>query len=732
MNRVRTDAAVQLEQRTAMSAESDGKTAATDSGLRRETECHAAFRMITDARKAVSWLRSATAVQIFTACARTIRIAIQVILLLAFTLPGRAASTRVPPPGIAIAEKDRAELRAGADVLAREIASLRSSARSDLLPDVEIYHKAVDWALRYDEFYRSNEVGSARTLLKQGMERAKQLRDGHPSWLTATGLVVRGYVSKIDGSVQPYGLVVPGTFATEPDKARRLDVWLHGRDNNLTELKFISDRQRSYGEFTPADTFMLHPYGRYCNAFKFAGEADVFEALEHVKKSYPIDNRRIALRGFSMGGAGVWHLAAHHPRVWAVAAPGAGFAETAEYQKLGANRAKIPSWEQKLWQLYDATDYAANFFNLPVIAYNGTDDPQRQAADVMERAMKAEGLKLPRIWGTNVGHKYTPEGKREVSQFVDEAVAAGKGAFPKTIRFTTRTLRFNRARHLRVDELIKPWARAEIVVTTAANDSLEIQTRNISAFSLFGIKDAPHWLQSGVRIDGRLAPASAIGFANPSGMEISFRRGINGDWNSAALPLQKNGTSNQADPAPDKALHKLHGLQGPIDDAFMDSFLIVRPTGQPQNAQVGAWMTGALAKATNDWRAQFRGDARVKDDSQVTDADIAAHNLVLFGDPKSNKLLARIANKLPIQWSAQTVKAGGKSFPAATHVPVFIFPNPLNPQRYVVLNSGFTFAAASAGSNAQQTPKLPDYAVLDVTTDSAVLADFFDEQWQLR
>ena len=34
--------------------------------------------------------------------------------------------------------------------------------------------------------------------------------------------------------------------------------------------------------------------------------------------------------------------------------------------------------------------------------------------------------------------------------------------------------------------------------------------------------------------------------------------------------------------------------------------------------------------------------------------------------------------------------------------------------------------------NARQTPKLPDYAVLDVTTDSVVLDDFFDEQWKLR
>ncbi len=52
------------------------------------------------------------------------------------------------------------------------------------------------------------------------------------------------------------------------------------------------------------------------------------------------------------------------------------------------------------------------------------------------------------------------------------------------------------------------------------------------------------------------------------------------------------------------------------------------------------------------WRTQMRGDAPMKDDAAVTDADIAANNLVLWGDPQSNKVLARIADRLPIRWTA--------------------------------------------------------------------------------
>ena len=625
----------------------------------------------------------------------------------------RARPTRVPPSGIPIAGSDRSELQSGADALALEITSLQRELAEkpdlfNLLPDVQIFHKAVDWALRYDEFYRSNEVGLARALLKQGRERAGQLRDGHAPWLSATGLVVRGYLSKIDRSIQPYGLVVPPGFAGEREKPRRLDVWLHGRDNHLTELKFIADRQRSPGEFTPPDTVVLHPYGRYCNAFKFAGETDVFEAMDHVRRFYRIDERRIALRGFSMGGAGVWHLAAHHPGFWAVAAPGAGFAETAEYQKLGTNRFKVPWWEQRLWQRYDATDYAANFFNLPVIAYNGTDDPQRQAADVMERAMMKEGLTLLRVRGTNVGHKYTAESKNELNQFVDEVVARGRTNYPTKVHLTTRTAAYNRNGGVRIRRLEREWERADVVLDVL-RDQWTISVTNVS---IFDIERPPGEFMSRISLNGQSLPRKN------RGQRVVFQKGADAKWRiDFTNPFE---------------LAKQFGQQGPIDDAFTDRFLFVRPTGRPQNAPAAAWLAARMARATNDWRAQFRGEVQIKDDTEVTEVDLA-QNLILWGDPQSNRLLARIAKRLPIQWDAKSIQVGRRSFSATNHVPAYIFPNPLSRDHYVVVNSGFTFAAAGLGSNAQQTPKLPDYAVFDFQHDGAVvLADFFDKQWKVR
>ena len=71
-------------------------------------------------------------------------------------------------------------------------------------------------------------------------------------------------------------------------------------------------------------------------------------------------------------------------------------------------------------------------------------------------------------------------------------------------------------------------------------------------------------------------------------------------------------------------------------------------------------------------------------------------------------------------------------------MPVLIYPNPLNPSRYVVLNSGFTYREYDYLNNARQTPKLPDYAVIDVSSRDDTIpgkvaaAGFFDEDWQLQ
>jgi hypothetical protein len=624
---------------------------------------------------------------------------------------------RIPQPGVTIPEADRAALTAGVAALGKEIESLRESLRSQpdrlaLLPDVQIFHKSVDWALRYDEFTDVKQVAQAKQQLALGLSRAQELREGKPSWLSATGLVSRGYQSKIDGSIQPYGMVVPADWKPGEKTPRRLDFWCHGRGEKLTELDFINQRLTTKGEFDPAGAFTLHLYGRFCCANKFAGEVDLFEALESAKAVYNIDPEKLVVRGFSMGGASAWQFGTHFAGMWAVVQPGAGFGETKEFMKLGTtpDRPFPPAWEQTLWHWYDSTGYVANLANTTTVAYSGEIDGQKQAADIMIRFAEPEGVKIQHIIAPQTPHKIKPETKPEIEAAVAAGIV-GHEALPKKIRFVTYTLIYPEMEWVRVEGLQKHWERAEVNAEVQGS-KVVATTKNITALRF--LRPASPGLTS-AEIDGQPVKLSWA-------KDGALFHLIDGQWQ--AKPLPANG--------------KRPGLCGPIDHAFMSSFLVVRPTGTPYHETTGAWVNGELAHAIEFWRRVYRGEAPVKDDKALTEADVANSNLILWGDPSSNAVLQKIVSKLPLQWTKDQLRFSGKDWSAQDHIPVLIFPNPLNPAKYVVLNSGVTFREQALLNNADQTAKLPDWAILDLNTPpngkwagEVKAAGFFDEQWSV-
>lgn len=616
-----------------------------------------------------------------------------------------------PPKGIETPPDVRKELGDGVAKLGAEIEGLKSSLKDKpdllaLLPDVQIFFNSVSYALGDGIFYKSNEFASARAQIAAGIERAAALKKGEAPWLSATGNIVRGFVSKLDGSVQPYGLVVPADYKRGDGVKRRLDIWFHGRGDNQSEVNFLAGRMSptAKSEFLPAGAFVLHPYGRFMNAFHGPGEVDAFEALAHVMSQYSIDDARVAARGFSMGGAAAWHFGAHHAGEFFAVNPGAGFADVSRFMNVPAMSNQPPWYEKTLWRLYDATNYAANFFNTTLVVYSGEIDKQKLAADCMEAALAEEGMKMTHIIGPQTAHKYEPKARDEVARLVDAAAEKGTDPMPKKVRFVLFSLRFNTMKWITVDALEKHWEKSTVDAELDGGVA-KVQTKGVAALTL----------------------------ALPKGTHVE----IDGAQFNDALSFVKRGgkwTSRK----PEASLAKRHGLSGPIDDAFMDTFVFVLPTGDAMNNATAKWAKDEAAYAIEQWRWQHRGAPRVKKDSEITDSDIANMNLVLFGDPKNNKLLAKIADKLPVKWGEKEIKVGGKTYPSDRNIPVLIYPNPLNPSRYVVINSGFTYAVVGGGSNANQTPKLPDWAVIDMTVPLAdrlrsgiADANFFDEQWHL-
>ena len=362
---------------------------------------------------------------------------------------------------------------------------------------------------------------------------------------------------------------------------------------------------------------------------------------------------------------------------------------------------------------------------MPDGRYSGADDKQKQAADVMEAALAKENLQLRHVIGPGTKHAYHPDAKLTVEQALASIAQSGaRDRFPLSLHFTTQTLKYNQSGWVVIEGIGSHWETATVDGEYNQTE-MTVKTENVTDMRLefpagwcaFALDAAPNLV---VDDEELTAPKP---FTDKSWSCSLYRD--NERWHVGTRPAA--------------GLRKQHNLQGPIDDAFMDSFILVRPTGNARHPDVEKWVQAEMARAIEQWRSHFRGEARVKDDKDITDKDIAGANLVLWGDPQSNQLLGKIADKLPIGWSERELSAGKKFFPADHHALIMIYPNPLNPKRYVVLNSGFTFREYDYLNNARQVPKLPDWAVIDLTTPptarypgKVTAADFFDEAWKLK
>ena len=639
-------------------------------------------------------------------------------VLAAAVVVAQGQGAKVFPP----TAEQKAEIHKKLAELSARLAALGSNkADPELLADVQIYKKAVEYILRFpDEFFGPNYAAETITALDTGIGRAIELENGTSSWTRKTGNVVRGFVSRIDGSFQPYGLTIPASY--DGTRPMRLDIWLHGTAMQMNEVRFLQQQAGPHAGTSfpePADYIQLEPLARMNHSYKFYAETDVYEAIAAARKHYNIDAERIVIRGHSMGGhQGSGRLALQNPTFFGAYEASAGYSETKEYAGNRLPKEGLPPYQEAALHYVDAEDYALNAFNIPGVSYGGEKDAQLRASTRFREAVEREGFRLTKesaykwttrdlrglfLVGPDTGHSWHKESKAESEAFIRKALDETAGKIPNHVRFVTYTTRYNNAHWVTVELLEESYKRADVdAKRTDDMKQYTVTTKNVARVKF----DVP---AASFTIDGQAIKAGA----NPV-----FEK-TNGTWAIAT------GRSS--------GLRKTHRLQGPIEDAFTDGFLAVRGTGQAWNDAVHHYTNQRFDSFRSEFAKWMRGDIRAKDDRSVSAADIANYNLVLFGDPGSNALIAKVIGGLPIQWTKSEITVGAQTFPTADHALVLVYPNPLNPQKYVVLNTGQTFSAnrVTAGTESIFFPRLGDYAVL-TTGGVTKTAGFFDESWKLK
>ena len=618
----------------------------------------------------------------------------------------------------------------GVNDLAAKLATL-NPANPDLLADAKLFHQGVVWALRYDTPLTPNDDSLVKKALASGLRRAEALAAKKTDWTTKKGKVLRGFVSVVDGSTQPYGVVVPESY--DNTRPMRLDVVLHGssRPVGMSELRFGARFDEDDENDLPApdvDFIELHPLGRVENCYRWAGETDVFEAIEAVCRNYNIDRDRIVLRGMSMGASGTWHLGLKHPDRFVALGPYCGYVDTHRFSetpipgfiKVGP----LPEHQEMGLHMLDSVDYAANAGIVPAIAAIGDQDVFFQAHVIMGEAFATEKLQLVNLISPGTGHVIDPVTHAEQMRRIGEYAAKGLDHAPRHLRFVTWTLKYNRCHWLEVLALKQHYERAEIMASVADDGSIEIAApTNITQFAIHPpmLKNA----SAGLRIAGK-----EVALPQHSSTLVFAQR--NGEWQCLGDRSDVVSTG------------KCPGLQGPIDNAFCTPFLCVRGTGKPWNSEVNAWALASLRRFEYEWARYMRGDLPVRNDTEVTEADVRDKHLILFGDPGSNSWIARALPHLPVSWTPDEVSIHEVAYPAKDHAPVFICASPLAANRYIVINSGHTFHEKEfAAFNYLLFPRLGDWAMMKISPGSdqwqsasaafpeeVMRAGYFDETWR--
>jgi pimeloyl-ACP methyl ester carboxylesterase len=545
------------------------------------------------------------------------------------------------------------------------------------------------------------------------------------------------FISKIDNSCQYYAVLPPsegslpagrrgasGGKDYDPQKEYALIFTLHGA--GVEALGQVNAyRQKDWA-------FVVAPTNRRRFGFDWQdwGRLDALEVLDQVEKSFPIDTNRVYLTGHSMGGHGVWHIALAHSDLFAAAAPEAGWSCFQLYvpwflQKsyLSAEPQQIAIRDMSLRE--DLTlNFIENALNLPIFIYQGGSDDNVPPvhARLFAKLLDELGYEYRYKELPDKGHWFEVDTLDHIScvddpELMEFLKPKTRNPYPKHIIFKTTDLgQSNKSYWVEIDQQESPFSESQIEAEIKGN-KIEINTQNISQFTLFL---SEHFLPFG----------EILLLINGEEISYAFK-------NSEKLTFSKRGDKFQVGELKHLGLKKSSSFYGSIKQAYFSPFVLVYGT-KGDSATTELTFHQARLEATRWWR-RANGFTEIISDTEVTSEIIADYNLVLFGGANENFITAKINENLPIKVKDGRILLGEKRIKGKQIAVEFIYPNPLNPEKFVFVHEGndlkgfllsdfFTTIYSGAG--------LPDFVIFDDRVKQkgwggVICAGFFDSDWQI-
>ena len=567
---------------------------------------------------------------------------------------------------------------------------------------------------------------------------------------------VTTYRSLVDGSVQPFSVLLPTAY--KPDETYPLILLLHGAHVTNWGQNIVAYDPKEW-----AIQVAVHDRGN--NRYRDIGEVDIDEVLTEVKRRYRIDTDRLYLSGHSMGGYGTWFQATHRPDLWASISPQAGYSDYFLYNPAmsGAPNSSPQQFQKRLLESWSPLLFAENLLHVPAYIVHGAKDDNVVVEHSRKMAARLKELGYRYVYDENPegGHWWGPRGKYYGTEVVDKPPIwtffqkhNRRAAAPRRVIFKTDTLRYREAYWVAIDEMDQANQLARIEAEIKSADTVEVKQNNITRFTLRldeNLLDADQPISVSVNnrtvFNGELpsskkltlwrqSDGSYLQLLNETDLRIVDKNAAN-RLGRIAVKLGEAGNATQIVSLPPEPLKKNEKIYGTIGDAFNRPFLFVVGTTAKNAKDQAMVATTRRASETlkQEWMARANGSVKVKADSDITREDINEYNLILFGNAQTNSFIAQINDRLPIKFRAGGLHAGNKTFTNEDVGMAIIYPNPLNTNRYVVIVGGVS-AGGMETAGRLRLHELPDYVVFDSHTLSGeklqfVDGGFFNKFWGL-
>jgi poly(3-hydroxybutyrate) depolymerase len=616
----------------------------------------------------------------------------------------RAQQTAAELAGKARESRDAARLAAAASCEMRAEDARRKFILGPAFEEWGNTAHAVDvnhLPLKLNAEARPEDLAYVLRVLKESEDWIQTLAVGRDPLAGRKGLFQKAFYSKVDASLQPYSIFVPRDYDAKTPKP--LLLLLHGSGGDQWEITQAAANLDGHSLFRgaleeklPEPNFLLAaPLARGPSGYEQIAEVDILQMLDEIERDYRVDSDRVYALGWSMGGAGSYMMASRFPDRFAAVMPIAGSVDAV----LIGNARHVPCW---------------NFHEL------GDREVSPAFTNVAETIFAALGLpyhagirEAPFVWSPWDDHWVGYRMSGSWSEIERILAPYRRVSSPKEVTLTSTELRHNQAYWLRIDSFERYDEPASLQARVEGH-TIAITSANVRAFTLF------------------LAPSLVD-------MSSTVRVRQNGKEVFAGQPESELHLGTPAL----SGLRKEPGLSGPLSDIFYEPFLVVYGTqGDDQREVEAARREAEAIRATGLRGVRFYG-VPVKSDREVTAADLEKFHLLLVGTSRSNLLLGRIGDRLPVRVEGDAVVLGDRRFRGEDVGYRLIYPNPLNPRKYVVVCGAVTYKGLE-GLASIPSPNYgwmarvmePDLLVANRRAGALYphyLAAFtFDNRWQLE